>query len=294
MPNRARTTNSLVKGGASQLATDSAAAGKGKIIAITSGKGGVGKSNIAVNLAIALSRFGHRVLVVDSDFGLANLDMLLGLTPRYNLSHVIAGKKQLQEVVIAGPSGIKILPANSNGRIDPALTPEKRVELIETLRSSPELADTVFIDTGGGITDNIVEFLLLADEIIIVTTPEPTSIMDSYGVIRVLAQEKENSLVRLLVNMAEDEADAQHAFATMKMVARQFFNVTIEELGWINLDYAVPHAVRRQQPFSLLFPSSQASRAINRVAMRMANYDVDFVTDRGPAALLRRVISFFK
>lgn len=265
-----------------------------KVIAITSGKGGVGKSNLAVNLAISLTRFGHRVLVMDSDFGLANLDMLLGLTPKYNLSHVLSGKKQLSDVIITGPSGIKVLPASSNGRVDPELTTEKRTELIKTLRSSTELADTVFIDTDGGITDNTVEFLLLADEIIVVTTPEPTSIMDCYGVIKVLAREKESSLVRLLVNMAEDEADAEHATATMKLVARQFFNVTVEELGWVNFDIAVPRAVRQQQPFVLLYPTSPAARAVNRIAMKMANYEVDFITDRGPAAIWRRIVSYLK
>ncbi|MFA6448759.1 MAG: P-loop NTPase [bacterium] len=264
-----------------------------RVIAITSGKGGVGKSNIAINLGISLTRFGHRVLIVDADVGLANLDLLLGLTPKYNLSHVISGKKTLDEVVISGPSGIRLLPASSSGRLSPDFTSEKRGELVKSLRSN-DYADTVLIDTGGGITDNIIEFLLLADEVILVTTPEPTSIMDSYGIIKILAQEKENSFVNLLVNMAEDQADAQHVSSTMKMITKQLINITMSDLGWVGSDPHVPKAVRQQQPFVLLYPASRATRAVTRIAMKMSNCEVDLVTDRGISGLYRRIVSFLK
>ncbi len=297
MPDQARTARDMKEREAAVAvphAAPESAEFPQKIIAITSGKGGVGKSNIAVNLGVSLTRFGHRVLLVDADMGLANLDMLLGLTPKYNLYHVLSGKKRIEDVIISGPSGIKLLPTSSNGLLSPDMTNEKRAEIVRRIRGFSDIADTVFVDTGGGITDNILEFLLLADEVILVTTPEPTSIMDSYGIIRVLAREKENSRVRLLINMAEDQADAQHVSATMKMITKQFFNVTFDELGWIGYDTHVSKAVRQQQPFVLLYPSSRASRAVTRVAMKMANYEVDIVTEPGLAGLVRRMISFLK
>ncbi len=295
MPDQAQSIRDIKNSEKSAVLTDAAKTGRRrKIIAITSGKGGVGKSNIAVNLGITLTRFGHRVLIVDADVGLANLDLLLGLTPKYNISHVINGKKQLEEVMVTGPSGIRLLPASSSGRIVADFTSEKRSELVKKLREDADLADIVFIDTGGGITDNIIEFLMLADEVILVTTPEPTSIMDSYGVVKILAQEKEESIVHLLVNMAEDQADALHVSSTMKMITKQLINVTLEDLGWIGSDGCVSKSVRQQQPFVLLYPSSRAAKAVHRIAMRMSNCEVDIVTERGLSGLLHRIISFLK
>ncbi len=270
------------------------AGGGNKIIAVTSGKGGVGKSNIAINLGIALTRFGHRVLVVDADMGLANIDLLLGIAPKHNLSHVISGAKTLEEIIITGPSGVRVAPASSHGRMADGVDFDKRNAVIKAIRNSAEKADTALIDTGGGLADGIVEFLLLADEILLVTTPEPTSMMDSYGALRILAREREETTVKLLVNMAQDQADAQHVSETMKLITRQFFNLKIEDLGWVGYDPNVTKAVRRQQPFTLLYPSTRASRDINRIAMKMAGYEVDFVTERGLAGQLKRLASRFR
>jgi len=263
-----------------------------KTIAITSGKGGVGKSNIAVNLAISLTRFGHRVLIFDADFGLANIDLLLGLTPRYNLQHVFSGKKELEEIILTGPSGIRILPSSTGGKRLEDMTPEMKREILNHLKRMPEKADIIFIDTGAGISDNVIDFLVLSDEILLVTTPEPTSIMDSYGVLKLLAQKRAHTLIRLLVNMAENSYDAQHVIRTVKMISRQFFNINIEEMGWVFYDHLVSRSVRQQQPFVLLYPTSRASRSMNQVATKFANYDVDFISDRGVWGFLRRAVSF--
>lgn len=293
MPDQAQWIREIKEAGAKPAAIGAPAKGR-KVVAITSGKGGVGKSNIAINLSITLTRFGHRVLIVDADVGLANLDLLLGLTPKYNLAHVVSGKKRIEEVVVSGPSGIRLLPASSSGRAYTDFTSEKRKELVDTLRSDNDFADVVFIDTGGGISDAVMEFLLLSDEVILVTTPEPTSIMDSYGIVKMLAQEKESSVVNLIVNMAEDQADAQHVSSTMRMITKQLINVKMTDLGWIGSDPHVSKAVRQQQPFVLMYPASRASKAVNRIAMRMSNCEVDFVTERGLAKLYSRVVSFLK
>ncbi len=264
-----------------------------KVITFTSGKGGVGKTNIAVNLGISLMKFGHRVLLVDADLGLANVDLLLGLTPRNNLSHVLAGKKSLEDVVITGPSGIKIVPCSSGGKRNIRITSDDRREIVSAINSNRELGDTVFIDTGGGITDNIIDFLLLADEVFLVTTPEPTSIMDSYGMIKILAQEKEKSLVRLIVNMAGDSSDAEHVLSTMKLITKQFFNVELDYLGWVSYDQNVFRAVRAQQPFVLYNPSCRAARDVDRIAMKLANYEVGIRAESGIKRWLKKIGSIF-
>ena len=267
---------------------------KQTIIAFTSGKGGVGKTNLVVNLGISLAKFGHRVLILDADLGLANVDLLMGLTPRYNLSHVISGKKNLEEIIITGPSGIRLIPCGSGGRRIKSVNTEKRKAIIAEIREKQRLGDTVLIDTGGGITDNIIDFLILADEVFLVTTPEPTSIMDSYGIIKNLAMEKERVKVRLIVNMAGDGADAEHVLSTMELITKQFFNVELDYLGFVSYDQTVLRAVRQQQPFVLLNPSCRAARDIDTIAMKIADYEVSFRAERGIKRWLRHVVSLFR
>lgn len=264
-----------------------------RIIAVTSGKGGVGKSNVAVNLAIALTRFGHRVLVVDADFGMANVDLIMGLTPRYNLSHVFSGKKELADVMLTGPGGVRILPSASGGRRGDSVDRAAIRSLFDSIRETPETADLVFVDTGAEITDNAVDLLCLADEVLLLTTPEPTSIMDAYGVVKLLARERENAHIRLLVNMAEDPYDAQHVVDTMRQISKQFFNVTLEDLGWLYQDPSVSRAVRQQQPFVLLFPASRAARSLQNVAVRFANLPDAMPAEHGFRGVVNRILSHF-
>lgn len=279
-------------GAAAQSAAEKETTGP-RLIAITSGKGGVGKSNIAINLSIALTRFGNRVMLFDADFGLANIDLLLGLTPKHNLRHVLSGKKSIEEILLTGPSGIRILPSCAGGGKSEDISAEKKREVISRIRTMGDVADIVFIDTGAGISDNIVDFLTLADEVLLVTTPEPTAIMDSYGVLKMLSQKRDSTEVRVLVNMAEDAQDAQHVMKTIKMISRQFFNIKIEELGWIYFDHQVSRSVRQQQPFVLMYPSSRATKSLNQVASKFCSYDVDFLTERGLSSLWKKVLDFF-
>jgi flagellar biosynthesis protein FlhG len=269
------------------------AGAKQRIIAVTSGKGGVGKSNVAVNLGITLTRFGHRVMLVDADIGMANIDLLLGITPKYNITHLLSGKKELNDIMLNGPSGVKILPSSSSGKRATKIDDAQLKSLIKAIREKHELADLVFVDTAAGLSDNVLDFLVLADEVILITTPEPTSIRDPYGVVKALAQEREKPKLSLIVNMENDQYDAKHVVNTMELVTRQFFNIKLEQLGWINYDPLVSRAVRQQQPFTLLYPSSHASKAMHQIAGRFADFKVDFHNETGLRGLITRVKNFF-
>jgi flagellar biosynthesis protein FlhG len=252
-----------------------------RIIAVTSGKGGVGKTNITLNLGITLTRCGHRVMLVDTDLGMANLDLLMGITPKYNLSHVLSGKKQIQDVMINGPSGIKLLPASSGGKRGEKYGLQAKKDLMAAIREQHELADLVFMDTRAGLSDSLIHFLTLADEIILVTTPEPTSIMDSYGIVKILAQERATTKLGLIVNMICDQHDARHVSHTMELVTRQFFNITLEDIGWVPHDPQVSRAVRQQQPFVLQYPGSRAAKAMGQIALKFSDVQVDFLVEHG-------------
>ena len=264
-----------------------------RVIAVTSGKGGVGKTNFVVNFGIALTRFGHRVLVLDADLGMGNIDLILGLTPKFNISHILSGKKEISDVVLTGPSGIKVLPASSGGKRTAKTAFEVKKALIQALRERTDLADIILLDTNAGLDDNVIHFLKLADEVILMTTPEPTSIMDSYGIVKVLAQERGHTRLHLLVNMATDQYDARHVGETMGMVTKQFSNVTVQEMGWIYQDPLVSRAVRQQQPFVLLYPASRAARSLTRLAARFADSEVDFFVDRGLRGWIQKIRGLF-
>ena len=264
-----------------------------RVIAVASGKGGVGKTLVTANIGITLTRFGHRVLLVDADFGFGNLDLLLGITPKYNLTHVFSGKKELADVMLAGPSGVRVLPAGSGGKRPPRIEDEQRDKFVEQIHSYEDIADIVLVDTRAGLSDNTMQFLLAADEVILVTSPEPPSIMDSYGVVKILAQERETTTMRLLVNMASDRYDAEHVEETVGLVTRQFFNVTFEQLGWICYDPFVSRAVRQQQPVVMLYPHARATKDIVGIAAKLVGHDIMMPQESGLRAFASRIRHMF-
>ena len=264
-----------------------------RIIAVASGKGGVGKSNLAINLGITLTRFGHRVMLMDADLGMANVDLLLGLAPKYNLGHVFSGKKEIHDVMMTGPSGVRVLPASSGGRRSEEVGFKEKEKVFEEIRTQHEIADLVFVDTGGGLAEDVLDFLILADEVLLVTTPEPTSIVDSYGIVKVLARERKSTTLHLVVNMANDQYDAGHVVNTMELVTKQFFNVTLQDLGWLGYDPMVSRAVRQQQPFVELYPGCRASHAVHKIATRFADYKVDFLVEHGLRGMINRIRNLF-
>jgi len=231
-----------------------------KIISITSGKGGVGKTNIVANLGYTLRRFGKKVLILDADLGLGNLDVLLGLTPQYNLSHVIRGEKQLSEVVVTGPGGMQILPAASGIQDLTALTQQERYLVFSQLDAFMKDFDVMLIDTAAGISANVLYFNINSDEILVVATPEPTSITDAYAMMKVLSVKHGTDRFHLVVNAAASIQEAEDVFRQLSLVADRFLNISMEYFGCILLDENVRKGVRQQKAVTEMAPLAKASR----------------------------------
>lgn len=240
-----------------------------RVIAITSGKGGVGKSNVAVNLAIATAALGKRVILMDMDLGLANADVILNVTSRYNLSHVVGGKRTLEETLVRAPGNIVLVPGASGVERLADLSDPERAVLLRGLEQLQRRAEVLFVDTGAGISRNTTAFLACADEVLVVTTPEPTAIVDGYAVIKLLSQREEHGDIKLIVNMAASAREAETVAANLTGVAGRFLNCYIEYGGCVVADPRVSLAVKKRRPFVLEFPATEASRCIRELAQRL-------------------------
>ncbi len=241
-----------------------------RVIAITSGKGGVGKTNIVANLGYALCKAGNRVLIFDADLGLGNLDVLLGLTPQYNLSHVIEGKKKLSEIITSGPGNLKILPASSGIQELTKLTSSQKLEIFNELNALLSHYDIVLIDTAAGISSNVLFFNASANEIMVVVTPEPTSITDAYALMKILSVKYQEKHFRLIVNLAKNAKEADDVSRQLCLVANRFLDVSIEHFGNVLADDNVKAGVRRQKIVSEMAPMTQASRNFAELAHKLA------------------------
>ncbi len=241
-----------------------------RVICITSGKGGVGKTNIVTNLAYALAKQGRKVLVLDADLNLANVDVLLGITPRYNLHHVLLGEKSLTDILVEGPGGFRILPASS-GIIELAsLTESQKLYFMAEMETVGDKIDIMLVDTGAGINDNVVYFNLAAQERVIVLTPEPTSLTDAYALIKVLSGRHDVKRFRILVNNAESEKEALTVFRKLSIVADRFLSsISLDLLGFIPYDPKLPKAVRSQKLVSELFPDAESSRMFRALSQQL-------------------------
>ncbi len=240
-----------------------------RVISITSGKGGVGKTNISANLAYALSKMGKKVLILDADMGLANIDVILGLTPKFNLSHVLAGDRSIAETIVEGPGGIRILPSASGVQEMADLTKEQKLALLDELNSLNEDLDYLLIDTAAGIAGNVMYFNMAAEEIIVIATREPTSLTDAYALIKVLYQRHGKKRFKLLVNMVKNQTEAKEVYARLSQATDHFLGLAIEYLGFILHDEKMQEAVRKQQVLSELHPYSQANKCIVNVAEKL-------------------------
>jgi flagellar biosynthesis protein FlhG len=241
-----------------------------RIITITSGKGGVGKTNIVANLGFSLSRYGQKVLIFDADLGLGNLDVLLGLTPEYNLSHVLKGEKKISDIVVPGPGRLQILPAASGIQELTELSPEDRYLVFSQLETFIRNFDIMLIDTAAGISTNVLYFNINADEIIVVATPEPTSITDAYALMKVLSVKYGTDQFKLVVNSAASDGEAEDVFRQLNMVAERFLDVKIDYYGGIMLDENLRKGVRQQKVVSELAPLTKASRNFAALARKIA------------------------
>ncbi|MCK8602422.1 MinD/ParA family protein [Desulfoferrobacter suflitae] len=241
-----------------------------RVIAVSSGKGGVGKSTVVINLAVAFDRMGQRVLVLDADLGLANIDIFLGLTPKQNISHVLNGKRQLHEVLVNGPGRIRIMPASSGVQELTRLTDEQKLLLLEMLDELESEVDLLLIDTAAGISDTVLYFNLAAQERIIVVTPEPTSLTDAYALIKVLHTRNGERHFRILTNAADSDREGKLIFAKLSKVADHFLNgISLDYLGNIPRDPQVSAALLQQKPFITLFPHTAAAKAFVNLADRI-------------------------
>jgi len=242
-----------------------------RVIAVTSGKGGVGKSNLVVNLGLALARQGLKVLLIDADLGLGNLDILLGLTPSFTIHDVLAHRKTIAEVVVPGPEGLKILPASSGIPEMAELEPEQKLFLLNELDQLADHLDAVLIDTGAGISRNVLFFNLAAQEILVVATGEPTSITDAYALMKVLALQHGERRFRLVVNGVAHPEDGQVVYRTLLRVTERFLGqeISLDYLGVVPHDEALGRAVLKQQPVLQIYPKAKVSRWITELADRL-------------------------
>jgi flagellar biosynthesis protein FlhG len=240
-----------------------------RVIAVASGKGGVGKTNLAANLAVALARQGLKVCVLDADLGLANLDVVLGLAPRLSLLHVLRGERRLAEIVVDGPVGVQVIPAASGYEELTALGAAERIRLLDEVDALDLGLDVLLVDTAAGISGNVLYFTAAAAEALVVITPEPTALTDAYALMKVLAARYGRREFLVAVNMAAGAADAEAAFARLARVAERFLAVRLEYQGYVPDDDAVPRAVRNQVPVVLAAPSSPASLALAQLAQRL-------------------------
>jgi flagellar biosynthesis protein FlhG len=241
-----------------------------RTITIASGKGGVGKTNVVANLAIALRKMGKEVLILDADLGLSNVDILLHLAPRYNIQHVIRGEKRLKDVIVEGPHGIKVLPASSGVQELTHLDAFQRMRLLEEFEAYEEDIDVLLIDTSAGISENVAFFCVASREIVIVTSPEPTALTDAYALIKVLFTRYQEKEFRVLVNSARNSADAKEVYRKLATAADRFLSVSLDYLGYLPYDKSVHEAVRAQKPFLDMFPDGPASKALGELASRFA------------------------
>jgi len=240
-----------------------------RVIAITSGKGGVGKTNIVANLGFVLSRLGKKVLILDADLGLGNLDVLLGLAPKYNLSHAISGAKTVSEIVVEGPGKVKILPAPSGIQELSDLTDEQRNKMLTDLDLLIDSVDLFLIDTGAGISSNVMHFNSSAQEIMVVVSPEPTSITDAYALMKVLSLNYSRKHFKLVVNMARSSREAIEVYQQLELVADRFLDIKIEYMGHVLIDENVKKGVRLQKVVSEIHPDTKASKCFTALAKKI-------------------------
>lgn len=237
-----------------------------KVLAVSSGKGGVGKTNVVANLALALARKGNRVLIFDADIGLNNIDILLGLAPKYHIGHVLNGEKSLKEILVEGPQGLKVLPASNGWQELTTLDNQKKMVLLEELDRLMGDYDFLIFDTGAGISSNVTYFCSAAHETLLVATPEPTSHTDVYALMKILHQKHHQKQFQLIINSVKSEREALEIYRHLTDVADRFLpTVSLDYFGYMLYDENITRSVRQQKPVVELYPHSPASQCIHRL-----------------------------
>ncbi len=245
-----------------------------KVIAVTGGKGGVGKTNVTLNLAMAMAQMGKRVLVLDADLGLANCDVMLGLRVEKNLSHVLSGEVELDDILIEGPFGIKIVPATSGTQSMTELTPAEHAGLIRAFSELKTPFDVMLVDTAAGISDMVLSFSRASQDVLVVVCDEPSSITDAYALMKILSREHAVQKFKIVANMVRSLREGQELFAKLSRVTDRFLDVTLELVATIPFDENVRKAARKQKAFVDAFPKTPASLAVKTLATRAVQWPV--------------------
>lgn len=266
-----------------------------RVITVTSGKGGVGKSNTAINLAIQFRKMGQRVIILDADFGLANIEIMFGAVPKHNLCDLIYQGKNIKEIITWGPMDVGFISGGSGIAGMSNLSRDYLNYIVQNLAQLDEMADTIIIDTGAGISDAVLEFLVASGEILLVTTPEPTSITDSYSLLKALNRHprysSETTSVKVIANKVADEEEAQALFSKLEAVVVRYLRVPVTYLGMIPQDQLLSRAVMQQMPVSLENPRARSTLAYEELAAKLMNKDLNRnLTKRGMAAFFSHII----
>lgn len=243
-----------------------------KVIAVTAGKGGVGKSNVSVNLAVALAQQNKKVMLLDADLGLANIDIMLGLHTKYNLSHVVQGICHLSDIILHGPHGVRVIPAASGTEFMTQLSSTEHAGLIDAFNELTDDLDYMIIDTAAGISDTVLSFTRSSQELIVVVCDEPTSLTDAYALIKVMSKRYEWTHFHILANMVRNIKDGRELFNKLLKVSDQFLDVQLDYLGAIPFDENVHKAVKKQKPVLIAYPDSLATASLRELANSVTNW----------------------
>ncbi|MBO6242501.1 MAG: MinD/ParA family protein [Butyrivibrio sp.] len=267
-----------------------------RIITVTSGKGGVGKSNVAINLAIQFKRMGKRVIILDADFGLANIEIMFGTVPKHNLCDLIYQGKNIKDIITWGPEGVGFISGGSGISGMYNLSRDYLVYIIVNLAELDAIADIIIIDTGAGISDAVMEFLVASGEIIVVTTPEPTSITDSYSLLKALNQSPRFSLedtkVKVMSNRVTSTEEGHQLFNKLNTVVARYLKLPLIYMGAIPQDQMLAKSVMQQSPVSIQYPNAKSAKAFETIASELMNpNDTALIKTRGMAAFFSHIIT---
>ncbi len=240
-----------------------------RVITVTSGKGGVGKTNFTVNLALALAKLGQRVLIIDADLGMGNVDVILGCSARYNILHLLEGGFSLVDIITDGPLGIKFMSGGSGIYNLANLDDLQLTRIVNKIALLDDLADIILIDTGAGINKSVMNFVVAADEVIIVTTPEPTAITDAYAMMKTFANQSGTAALKLVINRVIEAEEGNIAADKLTKVSLKFLGLSISSLGFVYEDGNLVKAVKKQTPLLLAFPNTSSARCIEQIANRL-------------------------
>ena len=261
-----------------------------RVISVASGKGGVGKSIVSVNLAVALCKLGVRVLVVDADFGLANIDIMLGVTSKYNISHFLRGEKTLQGIIQLGHEGVRFISGGSGMNELLNMDEEQLAELMTGLVRLDEPIDMIIVDNGAGINENIMQMVLASSETIIVTTPEPTAILDAYALVKTIVRRDNSHPLHLLINKCDNKKEAQRVQDGFIEVIGRHLGKNIDPLGLMMYDHDVPLSIKRQIPITVSDPDCGTSKSIHQISRAVLDLPGDKTSDRLLPSIFRRLL----